>query len=154
MSKDPLYPIRREAQERGLRFADVQAAYWEVKENERGKRRRPNEVREMAWMMHTASQPGCWPFWRHGFCARFGRQLARGQDHTCVPGYDEIGQQIATAFPEYQTDDGTERLWDFLFSQYDRMPSREEMMRRAMDRVEWELAHNAAAESGIPGLEF
>ena len=154
MSKGPLYLIRREVQERGLRFADVQAAYWEVKENEREKRRRPNEIREAAWMMHTASRPGSWPFWRHGFCARFARQLARGQDHTCVPGYDEIGQQIATAFGEYGGDDGTERLWDFLFSQYDRMPSREEMMGRAMDLVERELAHSAAAESGIPEPEF
>jgi len=136
MSKGPLYLIRREAQERGLRFGDVQAAYWEVKENEQQKRRRCNEVREAAWIMHTASRPGCWPFWRHGFGARFARQLARGRDYTCVPGYDEIGQQIAGEFGEYAGDDGTERLWAFLFSQYDRMPSREEMMRRAMELVE------------------
>lgn len=136
MAKKALYEIRREAQERGLGWSDVQDAYREVKAREWEKRQRPNEIREHAWMMHTASVPGCWPFWRHGFLARFGRQLARGKDHTCVPGYDEIGQQIGTAFGEYAGDDGTERLWEFLFSPYDKLPSREELYRKAMDLIE------------------
>ena len=127
---------RREACDRGLGWAAVEAAYRDLKQQEQEKRERPHEVPSTAWVMHTASTPGSWPFWRHGFAARFQTRLARGDDHTIVPGYDEIAQQIATAFPEYATDDGTQRLWDFLFSPYNRMPSREELIEEALDAVD------------------
>lgn len=127
---------RQEARERGIKWAVVLAIYTELKAEERGKRERPNEVRAAAWTMHTASVPGCWPFWRHGFLSRFGRRIAKGADHTVVAGYDEIAQQIGTWFPEYADDDGTERLWDFLLSPYDKMPPAEELYRKAIDRAE------------------
>lgn len=67
MSECPLYLMRREAQERGLRFADVQAAYWVVKEDERGKRRRdrngaPSQrdpgtrSRQTTWLSHGSGR--------------------------------------------------------------------------------------------------
>ena len=127
---------RDEARRRGLKWAAVVEAYRELKTIEWEKRQRPNEIRAVAWMMHTASTPGSWPFWRHGFASRFRTRLARGADHTIVPGYDEIAQQIATEFPEYAGDDGTGRLWDFLFSQYDKMPSRYELLELALDLAE------------------
>ena len=68
-------------------------AYREIKAAEVARRERPNEVRATAWCMYTASTPGSWPFWRHGFLSRFGHRLARGADYTIIPGYDEIGQQ-------------------------------------------------------------
>jgi hypothetical protein len=114
----------------------IRQAYHQVKAAERARRERPNEVRATAWWLFTASTPGSWPFWRHGFASRFGRRLARGADFTIIPGYDEIGQEIATQFPEYADDDGTERLWSFLLSPYDRLPNRDEMMRKARDLAE------------------
>ncbi len=134
-------PLRTEALDRGLNWAAVRAAYREEKAEAVETRQRPNDVRATAWQIYTASRPKCWPFWRHGFLARFGGRLARGADHTTVPGYDEIGQQIAGAFPEYATTtdtDGTARLFDFLFTPYDKLPDRDELYRRAMDRVECE----------------
>ena len=125
----------QEARARGLKWPDVIAVYRELKQTERDRREYPNAIRSTAWMIATASTPGSWPFWRHGFASRWGRKVAEG-DHTLVPGYDEIAQQIATAFPEYAGDDGTERLFDFLFSPYDRLPSRAEMLRKALDLAE------------------
>lgn len=152
MSDDPLYEIRREAQDRGLRWADVADAYREIKALEWEKRQRPNEVRQHAWMMATASVPGCWSFWRHGFSARWGRKLAKGQDYTCVPGYDEIGQQIGTAFAEYGGDDGTEQLFEFLFSPYDKLPERTELYRKALEMAggECRMENGECRISAVP----
>jgi hypothetical protein len=144
-----LSQIRQAARSRGLSWAAVQAAYWELKEAERAKRQRSNEVRQSAWMLATASTPGCWPFWRHGFWARWGHKLAAGSDFTVVPGYDEIGQEMGGLFPEYSGDDGTERLFGFLFSPYDRMPSREELYQKALDRAEYEQRYARSASLSL-----
>ena len=53
-----------------------------------------------------------------------------------VRGGDERLSPRRQGAPEYRTDDGTQRLWDFLLSVRDRMPSRDEMIRRAMQRLE------------------
>lgn len=107
-----------------------------IREAEKLKRERPNEIRERAWCM--AVGPGCHSFWRIGFQNRWGRRAAEN-DHTVVPGYDEISQQIAWEFPEFDRDDGTERLFDFLFAPYERMPSRSELYQKAIEQVELEL---------------
>ena len=135
MAVDTLHRVREEAQALGIDWGDVKAAYRWVLDAEREKRAHPNQVRQAAWMMATASTPGSWPFWRHGFLSRWGQRIARGADHTIVPGYDEISQEIASEFPEYAGDDGTERLWDFLLSPYDRLPSREDLYLAALDLV-------------------
>ena len=127
--------IRREARRRRLDWPAVRAAFEEIWEAEHAKRERPNEVREAAWIMATASVPGCWPFWRHGFASRWGRKVDL-HDYTAVPGYDEIGQQIGTLFGEYADDDGTERLFELLMSPYDRLPERAEIYQRALETVE------------------
>jgi hypothetical protein len=131
---DALSDLRREAASLGLAWSDVQPAYQELKAAEWDRRQRPNEIRAVAWQMATASTPGSWPFWRHGFVSRWGRLVERS-DYTAVPAYDEIAQEIATEFPEYGGDDGTERLWDFLLSPYDRMPPAEQLYRQAIRRV-------------------
>jgi len=137
MSNPFLREIRAEAVERNIPWEMVREAAAEIKQGEREKRERPNEIRATAWMMHTASRPGSWPFWRHGFASRFRVRLARGADYTIIPGYDVIAQQIATQFGgEYARDDGTERLWDFLLSPYDRLPDRETIYRKALDLAE------------------
>jgi len=147
-----LNQFRREAKARGLSWAAVEAAYWEIKQAEREKRERPNEVRQAAWSMATT--PGCWSFWRHGFCARWGRKVER-HDFTAVPGYDEIGQEIASWFPEYADDGGTERLFEFLFSPYDRMPTREEMYRKAIELAEyWAKQPQHESSHPVEELEF
>ncbi len=132
--------FRREARRRGFAWSDLRAAFEVLWDGERQKRERPNEIRATAWMMATGSTPGCWPFWRHGFLSRWGGRIAKGQDYTIVPGYDEIGQQIATQFPEYATADGTERLFAFLLSPYDRLPARADVYRRALEMLEVHLS--------------
>jgi hypothetical protein len=148
MSKrhDPLKPLKREARELGLRWADVEAAYRQLKQEVREEREHPNTVRETAWCYFTALRPGCWPFWRHGFLSRYGRKLSAGGDYTCVPGYDTLAQEMASLFPEFATDDGTERLWDFLFSPYERLPDRITLYRRALEWVAGEREEAAEWE--------
>lgn len=133
MPSDSLTKIRAEAKRRRIPWAAVQAAYREVKSLEWEKRQRPNEVREAAWCFATPR--GCWPFWRHGFLSRFGKRFARGGDLTHIPKYDTIAQELSWYFPEYAGPDGTERLWEFLMSPYDRMPDRERMYVRALNTV-------------------
>ncbi len=146
---------RHEARARGLRWAAVLAAYRQIKQTEREIRQHPNAVRASAWMMHTASRPACWPFWRHGFLSRYGRRLARGADLTVISGYDEIGQQIASEFSEYAGDDGTERLFDFLLSPYNRLPDRDTMLRAAVDLAEhWQNRSNEPDHENLERLEF
>lgn len=136
--------FRTATRDRGLRWVDVLSAYREIKAGEWDSRQRDNEVRAAAWMMATASRPACWPFWRHGFASRWGERIANGSDFTIIPGYDEIGQQIASEFPEYATDDGTERLFEFLLSPYRKMPPTETLFRLAMERVEYETRTRSA----------
>ena len=138
MSLDTLSEVRREVKRRRLSWPAVQDAYREVKAAEWERRQYANEVREAAWCLATS--PGCWPFWRHGFLSRFGHLIARGADLTSIPGYDLLAQSVALRFPEYATDDGTERLWDFLLSPHDRMPTREQLYRKAVDMAEQAVA--------------
>lgn len=128
--------LRREARDRNLFWPAVVEAYRQIKEAEQAKREQPRAVRRLAWCM--ARPPGWHPFWSFGFQSQWGRQAAE-LDYTVVPGYDEIAQQIGWEFPEYNGDNGAERLFDFLFSPYDRMPGRADMYRQAMDRVEFEI---------------
>jgi len=132
VSTATLAEVRREAKQRKIPWVAVQAAADQVKAAERDKREHANEVRQTAWYYATALSPGCWPFWRHGFRSRWGRRVD-DHDYTCIPGYDLLGQEVASAFPEYSTDDGTERLFDFLFSPYDKLPSAETVWRKALD---------------------
>jgi len=125
---------RKEARRRNLTWADVQAVYEELKAEAYEIRERPNEIRRVAWTMYTSA--GCHSFWRHGFVARFGDRMARGADLTSIPFYDELAQQVSWEFPEYADDAGTERLWDFLLSPYDKLPSAASLYAEALDRVE------------------
>ena len=122
--------LKREARQRGVAWACAKECYLDLKQMEREKRQRANEVREAAWCIATSR--GCWPFWRHGFLSRYGRLVARGDDITSIPRYDTIAQEVGWYFPEYADDDGTQRLWDFLLSPYDRLPPAEELWRKAL----------------------
>jgi hypothetical protein len=126
--------IQREAKERGLDWATVRGVYCELREQEREKRERPNDIRQAAWSMATTL--GSHPFWRFGFASRWGKKVDL-HDFTIIPGYDEIGQQIASQFPEYDHDSGTENLFEFLLSPYDKLPTCEELYRKAMTLAEY-----------------
>ncbi len=134
MSAEILQTLRAEAKAAGVPWSEVFILVAELKEREIAQRERPNAIRRDAWEMATFNSPGCWPFWRHGFASRFGRRVERS-DFTAIPGYDEISQQIASEYPEYSDDDGTERLFEFLLSDYDKLPAAEDIYRRAIDRV-------------------
>jgi hypothetical protein len=141
MDRDTLRELKTEAKRLGVTWGDVLDEYAIVKSIELERRERPREIRKTAWHALVGSQSGSAPFWRHGFLARFGRQLARGADYTCVRGYDDIRQSVTQTFPEFldppgESGRGTEDLFEFLFSPYDPMPSREQMLREALARIE------------------
>jgi hypothetical protein len=91
----------------------------------------PNSIRQTAWYIATANSPGCWPFWRHGFISRWGKLRDR-HDLDAIPNYDGIAQQVASQFPEFATNDGTERLFDFLFQPYKKYLTAEEIYQKAL----------------------
>jgi hypothetical protein len=84
-----------------------------LQEQERLSREREIAVRQRAWQAVTT--PGCWPFWRFGFRARWGELYDNG-DATAVPGYDLIHQAVASEFPEYEGELGEYKLFELLFS--------------------------------------
>ncbi len=127
---------KAEARDRNLPWSMVREAFLTILAEEQAKIEHPRQIRRDAWMMHTATTPSCWPFWWTGFRNRFGRRLAQGCDYTIIPGYDTIGQQIGSWYPEWQNN--TEGLWEFLLSDYERTPGRDTIYKQAMDRVEFE----------------
>lgn len=126
--------LRNEAKRRGYRWADVQAAYEAIKVEEQERREYLNEVRRDAWGIVVGCRTPSAQFWRHGFQRRYGDKVAEN-DYTLVPKYDLIAQEIGWNYPEYQGDDGADRLFDFLFTPYNRMPTSVEMYERALERV-------------------
>ena len=131
MNRDEL---KREARKAGLAWDDVQAMFAMLWEGEKLKRERANQVRAAAWFYHRAQHPRCWPFWRHGFVSRYGRRVEKA-DYTVIPGYDTLWQEVSWSFAEYAHDGGCQELWDFLLSPYDKLPEREEVYRRAIERL-------------------
>lgn len=110
------------------------ATYREIKAEEQEKRARDCEVRETAWYHWTFHRPYAWEFWRIGFQNTVGRKLAKtDSDISAIPGHDTLAQEMGTMFPEYADD--AERLWDFLLSPYVPMPRKDELMRRAEERL-------------------
>ena len=84
--------------------------------------------------MVTGNEPYRKPYWRFGFSRLWGKKVSEA-DYTVLPWHDEVGQEIATIFPEYDHDAGTAELFEFLFSVYDKMPSRADMLRKAWHYV-------------------
>lgn len=112
--------------------ADIKAAAREVVARHKEQYAYTNEIRRTAWAMHTAKTPRAHGFWRHGFQVRFARRVNL-QGYTAIPNYDGIAQAIATMFPEFGTDDGTDRLWELLLSPYERIPSGDALRDAAID---------------------
>lgn len=136
--------VRAECKRLGIPFDAVRDAKRAMQDAERAARERNNEIRQVAW--GTATSRGCWPFWRFGFRARWGRRYDEN-DHTAIPGYDLIHQVVASQFPEFDTPDGECRLFEFLMSPYERFTPPAEMWWQAVQLV----ANQAgAAEYGEP----
>jgi hypothetical protein len=131
----PIERARQEARKMELDFAAVRHHYEQIKEETRAAHEHPNYIRQTAWAHFKAHSPGCWDFWRHGFYYSYRHRLAKGADYTVIPGYDCLAQTMAESFPEFATDDGTERLWEFLLSPYDRLPTAAECWKKALDRA-------------------
>jgi len=135
MANDRIEQVKAEAKQEGIAWGDLRNVAQQIRREEKQKREHANEVRQTAWHCVTAHRPRSWPFWRHGFLARWGHRIAKGQDYTCIPRYDLIAQEVASAFPEYDTDDGTDRLFDLLLSPYDRLPSAADIYAMAFERL-------------------
>jgi hypothetical protein len=137
--------LKAEATARGLNWSDVRAAFEMVREQERDKRAHGDDVRRSAWHLATALEPHLGCYWKYGFAnpwKRWPKLLER--DYTIIPNHDVIAQEVASHFPEYHRNGGTEQLFNELLAQHDPMPSRETMFAAAMDMVEAMCASDAA----------
>jgi hypothetical protein len=125
--------LRQRCQEAGVKITDVKAMYQFLRDVERDAQERPNAVRQAAW--ETCTSKGCHPFWRHGFEKRWGK-IYHENDVDALPfDYDRLAQIVASYFPEYDTDDGTERLFAFLFSPFVPKKPAAELYNEAIERV-------------------
>ena len=112
----------------------------QLEELERAKREHAWEVRRTAAEFYFGRDKVYWGGrWAHIFQEQFSKLLAQGRDHTAIPRYDELAQEVASIFPEYQAEDGTARLWDFLLGPHDPMPPRDEIVRAAICQVAQEI---------------
>lgn len=132
MANESLSQWRRAAKRAGVAWTEVWDCYLELKRESRERAERPNAIRQAAW--EAATPRGCHPFWRHGFISRWGRAVER-HDYTAIPRYDELASTVAYEFPEFATDDGPERLFDFLFTPYERLPTRDDLLDAAIERA-------------------
>ena len=112
----------------------------EIEELERAKREHAWEIRRTAAECYFGRDRVYWAGrWATIFQEQFGKLIASGRDLTAIPRYDDLAQEVAAVFPEYQAEDGTARLWDFLLSPHDPLPSRDEIVRQAVLRVAQEI---------------
>lgn len=127
--------LKTEATARGLNWPDVKDAFEMVRERELEQRAHSDLVRQTAWDLTMEPHLRCyWKYGFHGPWKRWEKLLER--DYTIIPNYDTIAQEVASHFPEYQGDDGAERLFGELLTKHDPMPSRETMFIMAMDVLE------------------
>ena len=144
MRNDP----KTEAKARGLNWRDVQDAFDMVRQQELDKREYSDTVRQAAWDMTTALEPHLGCYWRYGFAGSWARwpRLAE-RDYTAIANHDTIAQEVASHFPEYATDNGTERLFGELLAKHSPMPLPGEMYAMAMELVESSCASECELDS-------
>ncbi|MDZ4819195.1 MAG: AAA family ATPase [Planctomycetota bacterium] len=107
----------------------------EIEDRERSKRQRGWDVRKAAALRYFGERRINAGRWANGFQASFGKLADLGKDFTAIPGYDTLADGLAADFPEYGGDDGCERLWTFLLSPHDRLPSRDVMFAEAVAQL-------------------
>ena len=119
----------------------------EIRAEQFAKRERGIEIRKAATAAYFGDEFAIW--WAIAFKCRLGKQVDGG-DLTMIVGYDTLASSMAYEFPEFADDDGPARLWDFLLSPHDPMPSREVIERMAQDRLEYQAGQDAEADRYIP----
>lgn len=123
--------IRREAKQAGVRWADVIDVYRAMRADEDLRRERDREIREFVWMNYAYTRD-CLEFWRHGMQRRFPAAFDGG-DRDMIPGFDEVAQEAAGMFGEFNRDDDpAERLWDYLITDYIRQTAAADLYRQAL----------------------
>lgn len=122
----------------------LRAALAEVTAEQFAKRERAVEIRRAATAAYFGPQFERW--WAIAFRVRLGKHFADGHDFSSVVGHDTLAATIALEFPEFADDDGPQRLWDFLMSPHDAMPSREKLLELARERVEYLAGRDAEAD--------
>ena len=127
--------IVQQAKEAGVRYSDLLDYKRQVEMEEWSRRERPWAVRRAAWRIHTGSSPWLWAIWPFGFQREATKHNCYEGDYTTFPGYDEIHDGIKREFPEYDTGDGEQRLFDYLFSPANPMPTPSELWAEALDRA-------------------
>ena len=106
----------------------------------------PRSIRQVATYIAFASTPYRWSWWRIALQDVWGEIYAE-RDHTAILGYDEIHQQVATQFREFDADDGEERLFAFLMSPFaEHYATAAELYQQAIDL----LLHNRDDSEAIP----
>lgn len=136
MLSDSLTEIRDEAHELGIPWSHVTSAARELRHMKMLAREPLCRTRRLAWefFCHWAGRSaGCHPFWRCGFDHVLSRLADRGYDYTSLPHHDKVATMVAGELPEWT--DRCDDLWEFLAEPYEPMPSRETLLRQAVEEL-------------------
>lgn len=112
--------IRQQCRERGIPFSRVQDVYRELRANYRADVDADHTPRAAAYAL-AVGNPNCARYWR--FFDRVYPQAWNGGDQTMIPRFDELASDLSLEFPQFATNDPAQSLWDFLHTDYLRMPS-------------------------------
>jgi len=138
---------RDEAKAAGLRWSHVMQAARELRAAEIRTREPQDRARQVAWRIYchwVGRTSGCHPFWRCGFDYVLGRLANSGYDFTKVKHYDLIAASVAEELPEWY--DRCDELWEFLGTEYKRLPRTEEFISQA---IEWLARMNDSRSKAI-----
>jgi hypothetical protein len=153
MLKETLPEIRAEAKRLGIPWEWVCKLKDQMIADEREKREIPELMRRAAWHSYVGGSSGSAPFWRHGFRARFKTLLAKGSDFTKIPCYDLVAAAVMEQLPgmfkgAHAGDCGpVEEIWDFLLSDYQPWPPRENFYWRALNEIEERMTRAAVCDN-------
>lgn len=138
---------KRWARRNKIAFRELETIYRELRAVVRNEREWEWTIRREAWERQTP--PGCHEFWRHGFHVRYRHAFTDG-DRGNIPGFDETAADMATRFPELETDgDPAAKLFELLAQPHRTLPTSEETWDEAIRAAETGLGA-AIVDEAVP----
>lgn len=137
---------RRQAKELGLDWNAVQVTYRDLRAFQRVEREADWAVRKRFFELYARSEDEM-RWWRYPE-RLFPRAFGEG-DRTNIPGFDDAAKTIACEFPEFDCDDPAERLFEFLQTEWVRVPSADETYEEAI-----QLCLESPADDPAIAFEF
>lgn len=118
---DSVAELRQQAAAAGIPWQQVVERFRDYWDQLLASRAHEIDVRRQSWAYWNANRPKKWPFWRHGFRAQYGRRYCNHDVHV-IRGWDCFADEMGGIFPEWSG--RGEELWEFLMSDYQRLPPR------------------------------